>query len=310
MANTVGPVDWESKDGASPRCSICGSAMVRRTAQRGSNAGRDFWGCSRFPIDECPGKIDIAPAGTSQGPGAFAQARSERERRRHRHMLGALLPMLVAFFCLLGFGAYLAALPYLGLAAGIPGMLVCLAGMVAVFHLPPEALYWDRGARGERRTAGALQPLMQSGFVLLYGRLMPDGRGDIDAIAIGPTGVWVVETKNLSGDVSIVNGTLFVKDRPRQAMVEQVYREAFAVQQIVGELLAPAHTMVTPTLCIQGARLPWLHHSVGGVRVVSGGKVRDLISQGPALLDPETVQKVAQAASRTLREPWSWENER
>ncbi|HEU6439785.1 MAG TPA: hypothetical protein VFC12_05040 [Terriglobales bacterium] len=38
--------------------------------------------------------------------------------------------------------------------------------------------------------------------------------------------------------------------------------------------------------------------------------LRDPISQGPALLDPETVQKVAAAASRTLREPWSWESER
>jgi hypothetical protein len=154
-----------------------------------------------------------------------------------------------------------------------------------------------------------LEPLLGAGFVLLYGRLMPDGKGDIDAIAIGPTGVWVVETKNLSGDVSIVNGKLFVKDKPRQAMVEQVYREAFAVQQIVGELLAPLHTMVTPVLCIHGARLPWLAQSVGGVRVVSGGKVRDLIGQGPVLLDPATVQKVAQAASRTLREQWSWEPE-
>lgn len=72
--------------------------------------------------------------------------------------------------------------------------------------------------------------------------------------------------------VSIVNGRLFVKDQPRQAMVEQVYREAFAVQQIVGELLAPVHMMVRPVLCIHGARLPWLHHSVGGVRVVSGAR--------------------------------------
>ncbi|MFI5258817.1 MAG: nuclease-related domain-containing protein [Candidatus Limnocylindrales bacterium] len=175
-----------------------------------------------------------------------------------------------------------------GLAAGIPGMSVCLVGMVAVFHLPPEALYWDRGARGERRTASALEPLLQGGFVLLYGRLMPDGRGDIDAIAIGPTGVWVVETKNLSGDVSIINGRLFVKDQPRQAVVEQVYREAFAVQQIVGEWLAPLHTIATPVLCIHGARLPWFDHSVGGVRVVSGGKVQQLISQGPSLLDQET----------------------
>lgn len=311
MADTRAVAASGEETCVSPRCPVCGSGMVRRTAQRGSNAGRDFWGCSRFAIDECPGKIDIAPAGVSSGqPGAFAQAEFERHQRRYRRFLRAFLPALVALFCLLGFGVYLETLPFLGLAAGVPAFLVCLVGMAAVFRLPAEALHWDKGARGERRTAEALEPLLGRGFVLLYGRLMPDGRGDIDAIAIGPTGVWVVETKNLSGDVSIVNGKLFVKDQLRQAMVEQVYREAFAVQQIVGELLAPAHTMVTPVLCIHGARLPWLQHSVGGVRVVSGGKVAHVIGDGPQVLDPESIQKVADAAARKLREPWSWEAER
>jgi DNA-binding helix-hairpin-helix protein with protein kinase domain len=34
-------------------CPRCGSAMVRRTASRGPNAGSGFWGCSRFP--QCRG---------------------------------------------------------------------------------------------------------------------------------------------------------------------------------------------------------------------------------------------------------------
>jgi len=285
--------------------------MVRLTARQGSNAGRDFWGCSRYPIDKCPGKIDITSAGVSGGqPGAFAQAEFERRRRRHRRWLRAFLPTLVALFCLLGFGVYLDALPYLGAAAGIPAFLVCFAGMVAVLHLPPEALYWEMGALGERRTAEALESLLGRGFFLIYGRQMPDGRGDIDAIAIGPTGVWVVETKNLTGDVSIVDGNLFVKDHLRQAMVEQVYREAFAVQQIVGDLLAPAHTMVTPVLCIHGARLPWFHQSVGGVKVVSGGKVAQVIGEASPVLDAPTVQKVSEVADRKLREPRSFEGPR
>ena len=294
----------------SPSCPVCGSSMIRRTAQRGRNAGRDFWACSRFPVDECPGIVDIAFLGANSGkPGAFAQAEFERRRRDDRRKLRAILPLLVALGCLLSFGTFLEALPYLGASAGVPALGVCLVTMFLVSRLPPEVLYWDKGARGERRTAEALEPLRGRGFVLVYGRLMPDGRGDIDAIAIGPTGVWVVETKNLSGDVSIVNDRLFVKDQLRQAMVEQVYREAFAVQQIVGELLAPAHTMVTPILCIHGARLPWFQHSVGGVRVVSGGKVAQVIGDGPPVLDALTVQKVAKVADRKLREPWAWEGE-
>lgn len=33
-----------------PNCPRCGSSMRRRTARRGRQAGRSFWGCSRYPI--------------------------------------------------------------------------------------------------------------------------------------------------------------------------------------------------------------------------------------------------------------------
>ncbi len=32
-----------------PACPVCKSAMVKRTAKKGTNAGSQFWGCSRFP---------------------------------------------------------------------------------------------------------------------------------------------------------------------------------------------------------------------------------------------------------------------
>lgn len=35
------------------RCPKCGSPMVLRTAKRGINAGRKFYGCSRYP--QCNG---------------------------------------------------------------------------------------------------------------------------------------------------------------------------------------------------------------------------------------------------------------
>lgn len=36
-----------------PKCPECGAPMARRTARRGSNAGKQFWGCSNYP--ECRG---------------------------------------------------------------------------------------------------------------------------------------------------------------------------------------------------------------------------------------------------------------
>ncbi len=35
---------------ATNSCPSCGASMVRRTARKGKHAGRQFWGCSKFPI--------------------------------------------------------------------------------------------------------------------------------------------------------------------------------------------------------------------------------------------------------------------
>lgn len=39
----------ESKPPAQPACPACGGGMVRRTAKRGAQPGKEFWGCSSFP---------------------------------------------------------------------------------------------------------------------------------------------------------------------------------------------------------------------------------------------------------------------
>ncbi len=40
-----------------PRCPVCGKTMIKRTIKRGTNAGRQFWGCSGYP--ECQGTLHI-----------------------------------------------------------------------------------------------------------------------------------------------------------------------------------------------------------------------------------------------------------
>lgn len=40
-----------------PDCPLCGKAMVLRTAQKGKNAGQQFWGCSNYP--DCRGVVNL-----------------------------------------------------------------------------------------------------------------------------------------------------------------------------------------------------------------------------------------------------------
>lgn len=50
----------EIGSGDHPQCPECGGDMVLRTARRGSNAGKQFWGCSNYP--QCRTTVDISGA--------------------------------------------------------------------------------------------------------------------------------------------------------------------------------------------------------------------------------------------------------
>ena len=52
-----------SPSAARQTCPRCGAAMVLRMARRGSNAGRQFWGCSKYPA--CDATRDLAAASTN-----------------------------------------------------------------------------------------------------------------------------------------------------------------------------------------------------------------------------------------------------
>jgi len=49
-----GGTDQEQKI---PECPICGNLMVLRTAKSGKTAGKQFWGCSKYP--ECKGAVKL-----------------------------------------------------------------------------------------------------------------------------------------------------------------------------------------------------------------------------------------------------------
>jgi len=54
---TTHPSDPSDPSDSVPPCPECGKAMVLRTAQKGKNTGKQFWGCSGYP--DCKGLLDI-----------------------------------------------------------------------------------------------------------------------------------------------------------------------------------------------------------------------------------------------------------
>ncbi len=47
----------KSASEGAPKCPKCGKPMLRRTIQRGTRHGQQFWGCSAYPT--CPGTLNI-----------------------------------------------------------------------------------------------------------------------------------------------------------------------------------------------------------------------------------------------------------
>jgi len=62
-------------------------------------------------------------------------------------------------------------------------------------------LAWRGGSIGEELVTSALLGLDDS-YILLNGVVVPPNRGDTDHIAVGPNGIFVVESKNYGGRVS------------------------------------------------------------------------------------------------------------
>lgn len=128
-------------------------------------------------------------------------------RRRNRGLFRWLA--VVAWSALIG------SLVLSRLVASQAWVLGVLGGMVFASYLtfrlsgPGWIENWQQGAWGEQSTAKALRPLECSGWVVLHD--LPVGRGNVDHIAIGPGGVFLLDSKRLGGSASLVQGVLTVE---------------------------------------------------------------------------------------------------
>jgi hypothetical protein len=91
------------------------------------------------------------------------------------------------------------------------GVLVGAAlGMaVWIWDDPPEVIAkWGRGAEGERRTAKAIRSLKRNGWNARHD--LQGKYGNLDHVVFGPGGVFLLDSKNLSGTIRIEEGVFTV----------------------------------------------------------------------------------------------------
>jgi hypothetical protein len=156
-----------------------------------------------------------------------------------------------------------------------------------IARLERSAAMWERGAEGERATANALKALPPDTWTVLHDVRWP-GRpfANIDHIAVGPTGVYVIDSKNWSGKVRLVDGVLRQNGRQRTREVLSATEATAAVCRRLPHLPA---AWATPVLCIVSSDVAgWS----GSAAVCHKANIVDLLTSGPTVLSPEVVHSV------------------
>lgn len=219
---------------------------------------------------------------------------------RRRGLKRILLP--TAGFALavgIGFGAVLGAAVPCALWGGL-GLLVLSALLFGVYLRRQPALVYGffKGARGEEMVAGELARL-PADWTVFHGVVLPDGT-DIDHLAVGPQGVFLIETKYWSGQVSVERGRILANGRPvNRSPVLQVRRAAAALSKATG--LSAEH--IRGMLCFAGTHFPEGSAWADEILVCSHVGLTDTLGGGARTLsDVDVARAVAKIGELTITE--------
>jgi hypothetical protein len=82
------------------------------------------------------------------------------------------------------------------------GLLLSIAPVISFYFYLRKYRIYSGGWEGEKRVAKLLTSKLNDDYYLLNDLYLREGGGDIDHIVLGPSGVFVLETKNWSGSIS------------------------------------------------------------------------------------------------------------
>src|SRR5512132_1182101 len=140
--------------------------------------------------------------------------------------------------------------------AELVGLTVAvLVGWRLRFRPSEQARAWQRGAHGERQTARLLDRLDRDGYQVLHDLAMPGSPANIDHVVIGPSGLFVIDSKQWTGSVQqSADGLLWHNHYRLDRTLATIRWQALTLGRLLG-------VPVAPLLCVHGA-----HVQGGGLR--------------------------------------------
>jgi hypothetical protein len=252
-------------------------------------------GAGLGPPGPQPTVVAEPPSGSLGSPGRSALA--EYRRRRALELAGwtrSLVwraPLVAAAGALAQVLAAQAGLPRAGLVG------VTAAALVAWrvrFRPSEQARTWQRGAHGERHTARLLDRLTRDGYVVFHDLAVPDSPANVDHLVIGPSGVFVIDSKQWIGSVHQGGDGLAWHNHYRlDRTLETVCWEAQTVSRALG-------TSTAALLCVHGAHVQGGGLHAQGVAIVPAHLLRSALGFDRVLSDAD-VALLATTARASLR---------
>ena len=204
---------------------------------------------------------------------------SPGEAPRVMGLLRAFWPLLV--ICLVTGYLLRALLPYPTLSLSHIGILFFLVAVVTGILLA----WGDRrlgnflkGAKGEEWVAHELS-FLSAEYTVFNGLRLGGGKQNFDHIIVGPSGVYVVETKNWKGSVEFRDGKLYAggkePSRPPLKQVKAATAELVSFIDDAGCGAVPVHSV----LCFLGTKLPEDLMNVNGVVVCLGTRLVEVLQE-------------------------------
>lgn len=155
-----------------------------------------------------------------------------------------------------------------------------------------DAANWAKGADGERRTAATLADLPPP-FVVLHDLHVPGSKANIDHLVIGPTGVFVIDSKAYSGGYTDGSGTLW---QGKWHIRREVDTVEFIATRLTEHLDTPVHTI----LCFTEATLPRPVTELGATKAVTLGALCGVILSEPVVHSDAMVGWLARLAGELV----------
>jgi hypothetical protein len=149
----------------------------------------------------------------------------------------------------------------------------------------PDPDRWARGAAAEVATARLLVRLPRR-FVVLHDRRAPGSQGNIDHIVIGPSGVWVIDSKARRADLRIRRGQVWAG-----AHVIDPAPAARQAEQVARLLGVPVRAVVA----VHGRGLRRRGKKVGDVRILPAPRLVRRLRRGRQRPQPDVVALAAKA---------------